>query len=362
MYISEVSGHHQATLAIEKSVRTLAPDCEIVNINGFGYAYPIIEKIINKAYLSVIKRTPKIWDYLYDNPKVVKKTQKIKEAIHKANHAKLDRLFRDFSPDTVVCTQAFPCGMVADYKKTYNLSITIIGVLTDYAPHAYWINEGVDYYIVPSMDAKERYVQQGVDEHKIKVFGIPVDQKFSESLEKNKIAEKLGLDLNIPAVLVMGGGQGLGPIRTIVKSLLASEESLQLMVVAGTNKRLIKWLRKIQSRSQKKFLVFEFVNNIDELMTVASLVVTKPGGITTTEALAKHLPMVIINPIPGQEVHNTTFLIKNGVAIRVDKADQISLEIESLLRAPHRLESMRQAAKEHSRPHSSMDIAKLILS
>ena len=150
LYISEVSGNHQATLAIEKSLRILFPGNETLNVNGFGYTYPLIEKIVNKTYMGIIKRTPKIWDYLYDNPKVVKRLQTVKEIIHKSNHSKLARLFEDFRPDTVVCTQAFPCGMVVDYTRTYGLDVMVVGVLTDYAPHSYWIHEGVDYYVVPS--------------------------------------------------------------------------------------------------------------------------------------------------------------------------------------------------------------------
>src|SRR3989338_3080571 len=115
MYITEVSGHHQATIAIEKALTLLNPAVQTLNINGFSYAYPIVEKIVNKAYMGIIKRTPRIWDYLYDNPKVVKRTQSIKKAIHKSNHVKLAKLFGEFKPDAVVCTQAFPCGMVADY-------------------------------------------------------------------------------------------------------------------------------------------------------------------------------------------------------------------------------------------------------
>ena len=160
MYITEVSGHHQATLAIEKSLKGLNPRLEILNINGFSYTYPIVEKIVNKAYMSIIKRTPHIWHYLYDNPAVYKKTLSIKKAIQQSNHSKFEKLFSQFQPDVVVCTQAFPCGMVADYKKEHNLNIKIIGVLTDYAPHSYWLHEGVDYYIVPSEEAKERMRQQ----------------------------------------------------------------------------------------------------------------------------------------------------------------------------------------------------------
>ena len=139
MYISEVSGHRNAALAIEKAIRILEPNTEILNINAFNYTNPVAEKITNSIYMGIIKIAPKIWDYLYDNPKVVKRIEKAKENIHKANSPKLKRLFDKFMPDAVICTQAFPCGMVADYKKTYGASLPLIAVLTDYVPHSYWI-------------------------------------------------------------------------------------------------------------------------------------------------------------------------------------------------------------------------------
>jgi len=361
MYISRVSGHHQATVAIQRALHQLSHEVEAPAINGFGYAYPRLEKIINRAYMGIIKRSPKIWDYLYDNPKVFKRSQSIKKFLNKSSHKKIEKLLKRYHPDTVVCTQAFPCGMVADYKVTHGVDIKIIGVLTDYAPHSYWINEGVDYYVVPSADSKERFIKKGVDPDKIKVYGIPIRPKFAEQLDKLPIAVKLGLDLNTPTVLLMGGGQGLGPIQEAVKSLLCIDKDLQMIVITGINKKLSRWLDKIEPIAGKKLVHYEYVNNVDELMEVASLIVTKPGGMTTTECLAKGLPMVIVNPLPGQEMRNTDFLLEKGIAIRIDDTADIGEEIRILLDSPEKLNAMRQAAFANARPHAALDIARLIL-
>jgi len=361
MYITKVSGHHQATVAVQRALHKLSPDVEAPSVNGFGYAYPRLEKIVNRAYMSIIRRTPKIWDFLYDNPHVFKRSQSIKKFLQKSSHSKMEELLKKYHPDTVVCTQAFPCGMVADYKTAHNIPLTLIGVLTDYAPHSYWINEGVDYYIVPAQEVKDRLVKKGVPADKIKVYGIPIRAKFADQLDKRPIAEKLGLDLDVPTVLLMGGGQGLGPIKDAVKSLMRIETRLQMVVLTGINKKLLRWLNQIAPQSDKKILPLEYVTNVDELMEVASLIVTKPGGMTTSECLAKGLPMVIVNPIPGQEMRNTDFLLENGIAIRIDKHSDIGEEIELLMKSPERLAAMRQAAFEHSKPHAALDIARLIL-
>ncbi len=361
MYITKVSGHRQATVAIQKSLKQLDPGIEAPTINGFGFTYPILEKVVNRAYMSVIKRTPKVWDYMYDNPKIVKKSESIKNFLHKTSYDKVAKLFLRHKPDVVVCTQAFPCGMVAHYKMEHNLKTTIIGVLTDFSPHSFWINEGVDYYVVPSVEAKERFIKKGVPSDAIKVYGIPMRSKFSSQLDKNPIAKKLELDPEIPTVVIMGGGQGLGPIKSTVKSLIKVKMDFQMIVLAGVNKKIISSLKRYTKRSEKKILIYEFATNVDELMELATIIITKPGGITTAECLAKGLPMVIVNPIPGQEMRNTDFLIKKGVGIRIDDTNDIGEEVELLLKSPERLASMSKAAYENARPHAALDIAKLIL-
>ncbi|OGX25930.1 MAG: hypothetical protein A2787_08270 [Omnitrophica WOR_2 bacterium RIFCSPHIGHO2_01_FULL_48_9] len=360
MYITKVSGHRQATLAIQRSLRSMDPNVEVPCINGFGYTYPLLEKVVNRAYMGIIRRTPKVWDYLYDNPNIVKQSESLKKFLHKTSHKKLSKLFERYKPQTVVCTQAFPCGMVADYKLAHHLNITLIGVLTDFAPHSYWLNEGVDYYVVPSQDIKDRFIMKGVPPDKIKVYGIPIRIKFANQLDHRPIAQKIGLDINIPAVLIMGGGQGLGPIKEVVESLLNLNLSLQLIVIAGTNKKLIQWLNTLKPVMNKKVIFYEYAKNVDELMEVATLIITKPGGMTTSESLAKGLPMVIINPIPGQEMRNTDFLLKHGIGIRIDKTNNLAEEVELLLKSPERLAAMRKAAYEHGKPYAALNIAKLI--
>ncbi|MBF0490554.1 MAG: hypothetical protein HQL15_08045 [Candidatus Omnitrophica bacterium] len=361
LYISQVSGHRHGAVAIQKSLKALDPDCEIRSLNGFGYTYPLMEKIVNTAYMGVIKRAPKIWEYLYDNPKVIKASEKIKESIHKSSHKKFKPLFDEFKPDVVVCTQAFPCGMVADYKQVNNLSVKIIGVLTDFAPHLYWLHKGVDYYITPFEDAKKRYMNEGVKEGQIKVFGIPIRMKFAEKLDRDAVAGKLHLDVNIPTVLVMGGGQGLGPMKEAVKSLIGLNRPLQMIVIAGTNVKLLEWIKKNQKKTAKRIIVYDYASNVDELMEVSSLIITKPGGMTTSECLVKGLPMVIVDPIPGQEERNSDFLVKSGIALRVDDKKKIGDSVQMLLNNPIKLQSMREAALKLAKPNAADDIARLVL-
>lgn len=361
MYISEISGHHSATIAIEKALRIQAPSTEILNINAFRYTNPISEKIINRLYMAVIKRTPQLWDYLYDNPEIVKKLDKIKQTIHKVNSQKFKNLFDSFKPDVVCCTQAFPCGMVADYKKIYQSSLPLVAVLTDFIPHAYWIYDTVSSYIVPSQEVGERLIQRGVQADKIKPLGIPCDPKFTSPVDRHRVFTKLDFTEADPVVLVMGGGQGLGPIKTIVRSLAKTRQRIQLVVIAGNNKKLYRALKRKEKKFPCPLRVFGYVNTIHEYMDISTLIVTKPGGITTAESLAKNLPIVIIKPIPGQEANNTLYLVHHGAAIKVDKLSLIHEAIDDILSVTDKVARMRNAAQLISKPNASSDIAQLLL-
>jgi len=361
MYISEISGHHSATLAIEKAVKILSPETETLNINAFNYTNPISEKIINRLYMGLIKRTPGIWDYLYDNPGVVKNIERLKRSIHRMNSPKLKILFDKFKPDAIVCTQAFPCGMVADFKKTYHSRIPLVAVLTDYIPHSYWIYDTINYYITPSEEVTLRLLKKGVAQKKIKSLGIPIDPQFNTKVSKETVMRRLGLNPDLPVVLIMGGGQGLGPIKTMVKSLEKVKPKLQEIIVTGINKKLYRSLKRKVKKYKKKILLLQYMDNVNELMNVADIIVTKPGGITITEALAKKTPMIIIKPIPGQETSNTAYLTEKQAAIKINKARDINAVIEDLLLNPNKLKRLSEACGRISKPTASLDIAKLLL-
>ena len=361
LYISEASGHHSASIAIEKALHHLEPSIETLNINSFNYTNPILEKIINTAYMGVIKRTPEVWEYLYDNPKVLKNTQSLRAMIHRFNTGKLKTLLDDFKPSGIVCTQAFPCGMVADYKKSFNLDIPLVAVLTDYAPHSYWIYDSVNKYIVPSQETAQKLINDGVDPERIVQYGIPIDPKFKRELDNNAIFRKLSLDPMKPVLLIMGGTQGLGPIKELIKLLDRSNLDIQMVVPAGTNRRLYNWLSRRERRMRKKTIALPFASNIDELMQIARIIITKPGGITTAEALTKGVPMLIVHPLPGQEAMNTRFLLKEGVAVKAEEPLDTIVILEELLYNKDKLRIMSEKAKALSKPDSSIDIAKLVL-
>jgi len=361
LYISVNSGHQKAALAIEKALNLLDPEVEILNVNSFNYTNPLVEKVINRTYLGVIKNRPEVWEYLYDNPKVFRSLGKLRDLIHRFNSGKLKTLLDEFKPDVIACTQAFPCGMIADYKVSFGLNAPLIGVLTDCYPHSYWFFDSVDYYVVNSETATNKLAEHGIPREKIKVYGIPIDPKFANDVDTDAVSEKLGLDTKKPTVLIMGGGQGLGPIAELVNELNRTSRTQQMIVIAGSNNRLFDWLERRKRSLRIKTAVYGFTSEVDELMSVSTLIVTKPGGLTISEALSKRLPIIILNPIPGQEAKNTEYLLSEGAAVKADSAADAALLTDMLLGHRSKLEQMRGNAQRIAKPRSSVDIAKLIL-
>lgn len=362
-YISKYSGHFHAASAIEKGLVEIygASNLKIEKMNALGYTNPILEKIINKAYMEIIKKKPDFWGQIYDNPEVMRKTEKARSALYKFNTIKIKRLIENFSPDAIFCTQAFPCGMVAEYKRAYGAHMPLIGVLTDYAPHSYWLFDEVDYYVTPSEDIAYVLQQKGVSPQKIKPYGIPVDPKFRNKSDTSCIKKELELKDGSIKILIMGGTQGLGNIEMIAASLLSDDNSgnYQVLVVTGANKKLYANLKKRFKNNDDKLRVLSYMQNIDELMDASDIILTKAGGMTVAESLAKYLPMLIVDPIPGHERMNTDFLVQKGAAIEIKSYSQIPAKINELFKTGA-IDNMRENSKKLAKPDSALDIAKLL--
>ncbi len=358
-YITEHSGHHSAALAIEKALKLRDPDCQVLCVNVFRHAFPIVERLVHYLYLLVIKKVPVIWEKMYDNPTFYKNTQKVKGFINHLGVKKIKRFIDSFNPDLVVCTQAFPCGIVAEYKKTYGKQIPLIGALTDFSPHLFWIYDLVDYFVVPSQDSMQMLLKKGVDARKVLLLGIPIDPKFSITYDRGELAAQFGLKVDLPIVLVMGGGRGLGPIKNLLVLLDKADLNLQVIMVCGVNDELYNWVQK-QSFT-KKVLNFAFTDQVERLMSVASLVITKPGGITTAEILAKKRSMIIINPIPGQEARNADFLVKNKIAVKVDSLQEVIPAIKGILKKGSGDDDFLMGCQRLAKPDSSVKLADFLL-
>jgi processive 1,2-diacylglycerol beta-glucosyltransferase len=361
MHFSNVTGHHRASLAIEKALREIDGNVRTQNIDALYYTNAFLGRRIYKLYLFVIKRLPRVWDYLYDNNGVLEKLKKLRALVHKLNDKKIKKLLNEFSPELIVCTQAFPCGLIADFKSRHRLKIPLVAVLTDYVAHSYWLNDFVDMYIVPTSLIEKKLKARGIPGRRIKILGIPIDPKFRQNNNGRADLQQLGLEPHLPTIMVMGGNEGLGPMEKTVQALDELNRPLQLIVVCGRNKKLYRKLRKNRNDFRKPVSIMAYSNRIDDLMAMSTLIVGKPGGLTSAEALSKSLPLIIVNPLPGQESRNTQFLLEAGVALKTNSLPELKNLIEKLLGDNIRLDNLRRKARSFAQPDSALRISQFIL-
>ena len=349
------SGHQRAADAVRESISLLSPSWETEGVDAFSYVYPHIGKMVSKSYLDVLRYTPKIWNYIYDNPDVVTATQEIREVLNLISWPKLKGLYKKQSPQAIVCTQAAPCSVFASEKRKGKVTVPLVAIVTDFAVHSYWVYDTVDLYCVASEDTRRELIRRGVSASKIAVTGIPISPAFLQKQTKEAARAKLELDPNKSTVLVMGGSQGMGPLLETLDQLHALPA--QFIVSAGVNKNLLKQLQKRWGRD-RRVKIFGYSDAINTFMDAADLLVTKPGGLTSSEAMAKGVPMIVTNPIPGQEERNARFLLKHGVAERADESTDIIEAVRSLIQHPLKLKRMAERTKEIARPYAGMEIAR----
>ncbi|MBI3321870.1 MAG: hypothetical protein HYZ91_06350 [Candidatus Omnitrophica bacterium] len=359
LHITTSSGHHRASCAIERTLKHLDPSATVVNIDALQYASRPVRWAISRTYSSLIRHQPDVWEYLYDNPAVHRRIHYFQALLHRYHATKLHRLLESVRPDAIACTQAYPCGIVADFKRRHHLPIPLVGVLTDYAPHLYWFHDTVDAYVVPSEQVKRRFMTKGVNLDRVKVFGIPIDLRFLEPVNRAAVASAFGLDLSQPILLLMGGGGGFGQLRDIVLNLDTLPYPCQMVVVAGTNRLLLAWLQS--QRFRHRVLPLGYTQEIHHLMSLATLLISKPGGLTTSESLAKHLPLVVVNPIPGQEAYNARYLLSQGAAVQAGSPETVRQTVRDLLENPDHLESLRRRNAELAHPSAALETARLLM-
>ncbi len=351
------SGHQRAADAVRESLAMLAPTWETEGVDAVSFAYPTIGKLITRAYLEILRHTPMLWDFVYDNPDVETATREIRDLLNLISLPKMRSLLRRHDPQALVCTQAVPCSFFAAEKRRGRLHIPLIGVITDFAVHSYWVHPEVDLYCVASEEAKRYLVHQGLSSSKIVVTGIPISPTFLGHVPKEQARMEWHLDPKCPTLLGRGGSQGLGPLQAMVDHLHA--DSFQCLVTSGVNRDLFRTLQKRYGKD-RRVRIFGYTKQVNTLMDASDLLVTKPGGLTSSEAMAKGLPMIISNPIPGQEERNAHYLLKQGVAEQADEPEEIARMAQTLLHHPTKLKRMVERTRVVAKPYAAMEVARQI--
>ncbi|MDD5644078.1 MAG: glycosyltransferase [bacterium] len=358
-YISRKSGHHKAALVLENALKSEARNLKVKVVNPFHYTNPILSRVTLKTYMGLIRRTPEIWEYLYDNRNVKARTAKIRDFFHKISMARIDKLLNEFYPDIVVCTQALPCCLFSHYKKVKDKKLKVVAVITDYVVHSYWLNDEVDMYFVPSREAVEYLVKEGVDEGRICVSGIPVDLKFSGSIGKSRAKIKLGLPASKQLITIMGGGYGLGSLEEAITELSNVSGEIFLLVISGGNDKLYEVLNRHYG-SKDNVRIMGYTDEMNIIMEATDMLISKPGGMTSAETMAKGIPMVINSPLPGQEKSNAKYLTGKNAALLSKNARDAGDLAEKLLAGVIDREKLSENALKIGNPESAVIISRRI--
>lgn len=348
LYAANGGGHKECADAIAKTLAARDPSRGGVGLDAITYLYPILGPVIAKTYFEILKYTPQIWNFLYDNPDIESVTRELRELFSFLDNSKLKTLLTQYRPAAFVCTHAIPCGLIAQQKKKGKCSLPLVGVVTDFAVHSYWIYPEVDLYVVANRQSEETLLARGVPGSKIKVCGIPTDPEFNFKTDRRLARARLGLDPNKPVVLVMGGARGMGPIPEIVKEVLSLRPAPQVVVLTGTNRELREEMAHLQKLESAR--IQDYTREVPLFMDAADLLISKPGGITSSEALIKKLPMILAEPIPGQEERNARYLVENGAAIEAKEIAQLKDAVKSLLSGPGRRNALSESAGKISTP------------
>jgi processive 1,2-diacylglycerol beta-glucosyltransferase len=365
--VSAGAGHVRAAQAIEAAAKAATPPFDATHLDLLSIAPAEFRKFYGAQYLELVEKLPQLWSYLYsksDRPSSNSLIGDFKRAAEKFNLRKLDGEIARVEPDVILCTHFLPAELLSRQKarrKAGSKGLPVLWVqVTDFDVHALWVHPHVDRYCVASDEVAFRLADRGVPREKIVVTGIPVMPQFAARLDRKTCAGELGLDPAKFTVLMMAGGGGVGALDELAERVLREPAELQLVALAGRNEALLKRLQALAKKNPGRLFPLGFTTTVERIMSAADLVITKPGGLSTSECLAKGKPMLLVSPIPGQEERNADYLLEAGAAVKAVDAATLSFKLRKLLEQPARLTAMSAAAVRIGAPHAARDVVALL--
>ena len=321
------------------------------------FVHPVFDAVTKFSYIQSVRRAPIMYGMFYRATGEIKPDSVVQRAINRMGIERLDRYLKVERPDVVCCVHCTPAGTMSDLKIAGRTTVPCATVITDYVTHSQWIHPRVDRYCVPSPSVRDGLLLRGIPGERIADTGIPIERKFLRPLAREPLLRRFGLAPDRPVILVMAGAYAmLGGVGDVVRVLAGLPRPLQALVVCGHDRRMTKQIRTRTAGGPHPFKVFEYVDNVEELMAVSDLLITKAGAVTVSEALARHLPMLIYRPIPGQEESNTEYLLEHGAALAPRTPAMLHDMLETLLADPDRLQAMRWTAAALARPDATEQV------
>lgn len=336
------------------------PAIECETVDSYEYAASVFAKVVADGYIGMVKTVPRVYAYFYGRVERTRKIPAARRFVNAHTAANLHAFVERTKPDLVVCTHAFPCGVMSEYKRHFDPTLPVVGIVTDYVVHPFWLYPNINAYAVTTPEMGRTLVARGILPERVLLSGIPVDARFGQPrLGKRALRAELGLPLDRHIVLIMGGGIGIGPLDTMMRALASVREPLAAAVIVGRNGRAEKRVLEAAERTSYPLRVFGFVENVYDFMHASDVLLSKPGGLTSSEALAARLPMVLVKPLPGPEERNARYLLAREAALAATSGE-ISNTVADLLGSPEHRGALQAKIELLRRPDAARAVARRI--
>ncbi|MFP5390977.1 MAG: MGDG synthase family glycosyltransferase [Gammaproteobacteria bacterium] len=359
--VSAGAGHMRAAEAIRAHADEAT---QVRHIDVMDFVTSGFRKLYTDVYIKLVNRLPALWGVMYhasNEARPDSSMERLRRGIERLNTRPLLKEIAAFAPDAIVCTHFLPAELLSRARRLGQLACPVWVQVTDFDLHRMWVHEHIDGYFAANEEVAFRMREAGIGDDKIHVAGIPIMPAFGQRLARADCAAEFGLDPARTTFLLMGGGAGLGSLDTIAQSLLQLGDNFQLIVLAGKNAEALAALQRLAERHPGRLLAQGFTHQVERLMACADLVITKPGGLTTSECLAMGLPMIVNSPIPGQEERNADHLLEQGVALKAFDAASLAYRVRWLLEHPSKLAEMAAKARALGRPSAGAKVLARVL-
>ncbi|HKS40256.1 MAG TPA: glycosyltransferase [Blastocatellia bacterium] len=359
------AGHIRAAQAIERAIIEMNAAREVRHVDTLEYTNKVFRNLYSKAYIEMVNKMPDVLGWLYDQFDKPWKNERRRLAFDKLNTRPFVRMLRQYQPDIIICTHFLPAEIISWLKAKEQLAARQAIVVTDFDVHAMWLCHHFEQYFVAMDETRAHLEKLGILPSKITVSGIPIDPVFSNPLDKREMRNKHNLKQDRTTILISAGGFGVGSIKNLLMSLLGLRHPAQVVAICGRNEELKSELEQasagIAPDNNVAVKVIGYTKEMHEYMAASDILLGKPGGLTTSEALAMGLVFVIVNPIPGQEERNSDHLLEEGAAIRANNLPVLAYKIDRLLDDSARLARMQESVRRIARPRAAFDIVDRLL-
>lgn len=358
------SGHIRAAAALEKVFRAQSSVREVVNVDALTYTNKLFRQFYSKFYYQLIRNAPALLGWFYDNLDEPWKTERMRLMLSRLNTRPLVRMIRRLRPDVTVCTHFLPAEIISYLLAKDSIETRLAIVVTDLDVHAMWLSRNFHHYFVAIEESRVHLKMAGLPEDRITVSGIPIDPIFSEKKDRLALCARHGVDPVRPLLLVSLGAMGREFGDELIKALSYLRTPVQIVLGCGMHEDLKDRFEAETRRMRAPHLawrVMGFTSEMDEWIRMATLLIGKPGGLTLSEAMACGLPMVIFQPIPGQEERNSDHLLEAGAAIKCNNVTTLAFKVDQLLGDSPRLAEMSRAARRLGRPDAARTVVRTLL-